>query len=289
MEQTTSFGTKTGSWPVCDGYVLRSASEEVAREKADGGLTPYRVVPKYSTSEEGRWKWYFPLREAPDLFIEFARLLHEERSPQTALAWYHKYGFLGIDGMVGVESDQPPPSESVKTFFQEVEQAAEILSLCEIVTDEDEGAAERLIRKELSQANGNPDARFYFNEAREQEDHLALARAHALYRIRDKFSHSGLPYLRIRLGFQGPPWVLARQHFLTLLEAMYIQLYEAMAEGGRIIHCIYCGRATFLAALLPGVKKGHWDKKFCSNQCRQKHHYYTKTKPKRQGRQQEQL
>lgn len=283
MEQSTFLGTETGSWPVCDGYALQS-SEEVVREKEDGSLGSYRIVPEYSTSEEGRWKWYFPLREAPDLFLEFARLSHEERSPQTALAWYRKYGSLGIDGTVGVESDQPP-SESVRMFFQEVEQAAEILSLCEIVADEDEEAAERLTRKEFSQATEDLGSRFYFDEARDQEARLELVRAHALRRIREKCLPSGLPYLRIRLGFQGPPWVLARQHFHNLLEAMYVQVYEAMAEGGSIVHCTYCSQLTFIAPPLPGSKNRHWGKKFCSNQCRQRHHYYTKTKPKRQGQQ----
>lgn len=281
MEQTISSDTGTGSWPVCDDYALRSASEEAAREKADGDLGPYRVVPEYFSSEEDRWKWYFPLREAPELFVSFARLTYEENSLQTALAWYHKYGSLGTNSKVGVESAQPP-GESVEIFFREVEQAAAILLLCELVAEENREAAERLIREDLSQATKDLVSRGYFGKAWERGDYLGLARAHALSRICAKFSPSGLPYSRIRLGSQGPPWILARQNFRSLLEAMYVQVYEAMAEGGRIIHCVYCGRVTFLAPPLPGSKSGHWSKKFCSNQCRQKHQYYTKTKPNRQ-------
>lgn len=285
--RATSISLETGSWPVCEGYTLQSATERAARGKAEGGLSPYRIVPEHSTSEEGKWKWYFPLREAPDLFVNFASLPYEENSPQTALAWYRKYGALGTDcRVVGIEPDQTP-GESVEIFFREVEQAAVTLSLCEVVAGEDEEAAERLILESVDQETKDSDLRCYFEKTWEQEDYLSLVRSHALRRICDKFSPLGLPYSRVRLGPQGPPWVLARQNFRSLLEAMYVQIYEALAEGGRIIYCVYCGRVTFLTPPLPGFKNGHWSKRFCSNQCRQKHQYYTKTKPNRQRRQEE--
>jgi hypothetical protein len=70
-----------------------------------------------------------------------------------------------------------------------------------------------------------------------------------------------------------------------LYGAMYLQMYWLMAAGGNVTRCKYCGRIMSLTYPLPGgARKTRQDKKFCDNACRQKHHYHTKTKLKRQGK-----
>ena len=70
---------------------------------------------------------------------------------------------------------------------------------------------------------------------------------------------------------------------LLLYGAMYLQMYWLMAAGGNVTRCKYCGRIISLASPGPDARKTRQDKKFCDDACRQRHHYHTKTKPKRQG------
>jgi hypothetical protein len=70
--------------------------------------------------------------------------------------------------------------------------------------------------------------------------------------------------------------------FKSLYGAMYLQMYWLMAAGGNVTRCKYCSRIISLTSPLPGgARKTRQDKKFCDNACRQRHHYHTKTKPKR--------
>ena len=70
--------------------------------------------------------------------------------------------------------------------------------------------------------------------------------------------------------------------FKSLYGAMYLQMYWLMAAGGNVTRCQYCSRIISLTSPLPGgARKTRQDKKFCDNACRQRHHYHTKTKPKR--------
>ena len=66
---------------------------------------------------------------------------------------------------------------------------------------------------------------------------------------------------------------------------MYLQMYWLMAAGGNVTRCKYCGRIISLTyPLSGGARKTRQDKKFCDNACRQRHHYHTQTKLKRQGK-----
>lgn len=65
--------------------------------------------------------------------------------------------------------------------------------------------------------------------------------------------------------------------------AMYLQMYWLMAAGGNVTRRKYCGRIISLTSPVPGARKTRQDKKFCDDACRQRHHYHTKTKPRRQG------
>jgi hypothetical protein len=63
-----------------------------------------------------------------------------------------------------------------------------------------------------------------------------------------------------------------------------LQMYWLMVAGGNVTRCRYCGRIISLTSPLPGTRKTRQDKKFCDDACRQRHHYHTRTKLKRQGK-----
>ena len=92
------------------------------------------------------------------------------------------------------------------------------------------------------------------------------------------------PALRVEKGCRNPSGVTAHWNFKGLLGAMYLQMYWLMAAGGNVTRCKYCGWIISLAPPAPDARKTRHDKKFCDDACRQRHHYHTKTKPRRQAK-----
>lgn len=67
----------------------------------------------------------------------------------------------------------------------------------------------------------------------------------------------------------------------SLLGAMYLQMYWLMEAGGEVTRCRWCGRLISLVSPQPSERKVRQDKKFCNNACRQRYHYHTRTRPRR--------
>lgn len=288
MVEAPDSGKLVGYWPVCESYVVRGLTRDY--EEHELGLSrseplSLRVLPGHLLNAAERWRWYAPLQKTPNLFVQFANLVREEQSLHTALNWYRKYGLLGLEaGTHGTEAgDTQAYGEDVGSFFREVEQAADTLVLCDLIANGAENEAKERIREQFGNSFGSQGRTLFLGPGPHKGDCLVFLRSHVLDNISSKFSPSGLPAGRVRVGPGGPPWVLARQRFDTLLEAMYVQIYEVLVEGGKLVRCAYCDHPTLLAPILPGEKSGHSTKRFCSNRCRQRHHYYTKTKPKRQS------
>ena len=70
---------------------------------------------------------------------------------------------------------------------------------------------------------------------------------------------------------------------------MYLQMYWLVAAGEKhVTRCRQCGDLVLLTVRVPGSegegkrRKPRQDRRFCSDACRQRHHYQTKTKPKRE-------
>ena len=91
------------------------------------------------------------------------------------------------------------------------------------------------------------------------------------------------PALSVEEWSRSPSGVTATWNFKNPLGAMYLQMYWLMGTGGDITRCRYCGRIISLTSPLPGARKTRQDKKFCDDACRQRHHYHTRTKLRRQG------
>jgi hypothetical protein len=105
----------------------------------------------------------------------------------------------------------------------------------------------------------------------------------ALDLVAFKVQNQCFPTLLSEEGVSHPSEVRAGWHFKSLYGAMYLQMYWLMAAGGSVTRCRYCGRIISLASPLPGARKTRQDKKFCNDACRQRFHYHTKTKPRRQS------
>jgi len=148
--RSTARGLGDGSWLwVCDGYELRE-------DEAAGGDTPsrLRLAPAYPVSREDKWRRYAPLKDHPDLFLRFARLRHQDRSPGTALGWVGEHGLLGCEAVTllsraAVEYVRLPETETVGAFFEEVDRAAAVLALYEAVMNGDVEAARRVASEEF--------------------------------------------------------------------------------------------------------------------------------------------
>jgi len=93
------------------------------------------------------------------------------------------------------------------------------------------------------------------------------------------------PILSVKEGSRDPFGVTASWNFKSLLGAMYLQMYWLMGSGGNVTRCRYCGRIISVASPAPDARKTpRQDKKFCDDACRQRHHYHTKTKLRRQSK-----
>lgn len=97
------------------------------------------------------------------------------------------------------------------------------------------------------------------------------------------------PKLTLQPGPALPSRLSSGYGFHNLLGAMYLQMYWLLAAGEKhVTRCNYCGKLVRLTARTPtseGQGKGRkprQDKRYCNDACRQRHHYMTKTKPKRE-------
>lgn len=97
------------------------------------------------------------------------------------------------------------------------------------------------------------------------------------------------PKLTLLPGPALPSRLSSGHGFLNLLGVMYLQMYWLLAAGEKhVTRCKYCGKLVRLTARKPGNegenrdRKPRQDKRYCNDACRQRHHYQTRTKPRRE-------
>jgi hypothetical protein len=284
------------TWGVCEEYVIWKL-----RDASEGDNFPYALKRKYpdSPSYENKWRKYAPLEDTPDLFLKFARL-HEKKDQAKAMVdWVHSYGVLGQEGE---KPGTPSTPQYAKDFKEAVGQAAGVLALYEAVLNGDGERARSAILEEFPFVgiwwrvyNFLPNKEPYMDREWVAErisetvdeildgDYLQYALETAANDVEYMVSNYCIPALRVEEGARDPSGVTAKWNFKSLLGAMYLQMYWLIAAGGNVTRCKYCGRIISLASPAPDARKTRQDKKFCDNACRQRHHYHTKTKPRRQG------
>jgi hypothetical protein len=282
--RSTARGLGDGSWLwVCDEYELRE--DDSAEGKA---LSNLRLAPAYPVSREEKWRRYAPLKDYPDLFLKFARLHGRNRSPETALGWVREHGLLGCEAVTllsrtAVEYVRLPETETIGTFFEEVDRAAAVLTLYEAVMNGDVEAARRVASEEFpSVCEGHREEYRSSGMGAECGGELGFALSVATHEV------EGMVRKFCRLSFSIVPGIArtskaqAGWGFETLLGAMYLQAYWLIAAGEAVAFCRYCGRPIPLALRQPDSRKTRRDKRFCNDACRQSHYYHAKRKRRRQ-------
>ena len=277
---------------------------ELARGQTEDMITKetrpvFYLVPKCEREERSAWTWYYPLQEHRNLFLEFARLREVVRSDQAqpqeiALEWTNKYGLLGCNlrfhqDRHTFEREVLRPYESVDEFFEEVDRAAAVVAFYEAVLNGDEAAILPLLRRFPTW----PVSIWTYYWATDAADLYGGNLGSALYLVTNEvvrmINTFAYPKLTLQPGPATPSTLTSGYGFHTLLGALYLQMYWLVAAGEKhVTRCGFCGKLIRLTADEPETEGGarsrkpRQDKRFCDRNCRQRNHYQTKTKPRRE-------
>jgi hypothetical protein len=239
---------------------------------------------------------YSPLRY-PDLFLEFAGLADGgEITLDTMLDWVGHYGVLGFEGREyrGIDPRMPDlmggPYDSLLSFNHEARKANAVLRLYEAATALGGPDVEEIIRHE----DYNIITPVIENRAGDRlEDPLFLkeiALDWVARTVRRAVADDCYPEL-----YQEGDTFRNGYGFKSLLGAMYLQMMWLMSATGEVRRCQGPGCNKVIVFEQPeppkdpGLKKnarGRYrtrkDKKFCSDNCRVKHHQHTRKIAERQ-------
>jgi hypothetical protein len=203
---------------VCDDYELRPAKGQKRED-----MRSRRIVPKYDDLDEDRWRIYRPLEDTPDLFLRFAQLYEQERSPETALSWARQYGSLGTNHPGNVE----PAEETLVLFFREVDRAAAVLAMYEAVLNRDSDAAEHATCYEFRSITEPhwDDFWTYIGMADVVPGYLGFALSCAAFEVSGMVERFARLSLLVAVGMPSPSRIQASYGFYSLLGAMYLQMF----------------------------------------------------------------
>ncbi len=282
-----SYGLVGESGPtlvVCKKYKL----EHAWVKGLTGEIEPiYYLEPTYEWEDQDGWREYNPLEDYPDLFLEFARLREKERSDreqsnQIALDWANEYGPLGC--RLGFYQDRhilkyeaAAPYEFVDHFFEEVDRAAAVLAFYEAVLNGDEDAVLPLL-KEFPDVAVDHWVRYWDTDmGSKYGGRLGFALFFVASEVMRMVRTFTYPKLTLRPGPALPSRLMSGYGFLTLLGAMYLQMYWLLAAGEKhLTRCKYCGKLVRLTARKPEAerqargRKPRQDKRYCDDACRQR-------------------
>jgi hypothetical protein len=252
-------------WPVCKQYDLH-------RDKIVAGFPP---------EEFEQWDISWPLEEAPDLFLRFARLHEELDFEQAALSFARDYGLP--DGttisspFTGLERSFPDRMD-LSRLLNESRQARIVLALYESVLNHDVEQARDLV----SEHRRDTTFGWYFRLHRmEQAAHtrfppelvLALEAAVPVAKgVSDELCTAQIGFSFDDTAELDPSCIRTYWGFDNLIGAMYLQMYQLMTSGGGLTRCNYCGRMIALSYSDPRGRKRRRDRKYCDDACRQAHH-----------------
>jgi hypothetical protein len=252
-------------WPVCEQYDVQRGE----------------IIAGYPPEDFEGWDISWPLEEAPDLFLRFARLHEEPDFEQAARTFAHKYGLP--DGTTIVSpftgSKRPFPDRmDISRLRDESRRAWSVLALYEAFLNQDVEQARALI----SDLQGDRTFEWYFPlYRREQAAHtrfppeLVLAMEAAVLvakRVSDELCTAQIGFSFDDTAELDPSCIRTYWGFDNLIGAMYLQMYQLMTSGGGLARCNYCGRTIALSHTDPRGRKRRRDRRFCDDRCRQAHH-----------------
>lgn len=289
-------GGAGSSLEVCKEYELGQVRG--AESRAGEAEPGFYLEPKYDREDRDAWRYYDPIRKDPGLFFEFARLREKMRREQAqpseiALDWANKYGLLGCSREFYQNrrtfETQAASHEFVAHFFEEVDRAAGILAFYQASLNQDEDAILPLVR----QYRPWTEDLFVRYIASDDSELYGGRLGFALYLVTSevvRMVHTfAFPKLTLHpAGPTTPPGLSSGYGYLTLLGAMYLQMYWLVAAGEKhVAYCRQCGDLILLTARAPGPegrpRKPRRDRRYCGDACRQRYHYRNATKPKREA------
>jgi len=211
------------------------------------------------------------LTDVPDLFLRFARLHKEKNFAEAALAWSHKYGIPGGDSQGRFSSIE---SMDLSLFRAEVKRAWVILTLYEAALNGDAQIVRDLIHDDLYRDDVLEWPPRKYHERWSEVEYLTAALLTAVRGVEDAVHLNCIRELVVPGAYfdPDPSRVRSSWEFVSLLGAMYLQMYWLMESGGDITRCENCDRVISRASPLPGARKPRRDKRFCDDACRQAHH-----------------
>lgn len=219
---------------------------------------------------------YHPLRDAPDLFLKFAKIHVSRDQEDAALDWTNRFGLLGGDSEGRFQDLSNVP---VALFLDEAKKAWVVLSLFEAACNRDVPTIKEIV--------WNVDYRDVVNgfvdELREDwldEQYLRTGLHVAWWTVESTIQTLCRPAMHLEgASYLADPTKLRRiWEFDNLLGAMYLQMYWLMTSAGELKRCEHCGRIVLLARPHPDGRKRRSDKRFCDNACRLANHR-SKKKP----------
>jgi hypothetical protein len=221
----------------------------------DGG----ELVPARGT----QWAWYYPLDDAPDLYLRFAELT----SGDELLAFANAYGHLGLRYRRFADRKEGQALENLLEWHDQAQRMAALLRLWQALSDRDVARMKKefpLFVGERGEDDLTPPDIDWLRYGWRSLDYgigtsLATCKVHPWVKHNTKELHKvdQRPPVRLVVGFQ------------TLLGVMYWQFAEAILGGSSPRPCAACGKYMVLSGVREhGSKRA--DTRTCSDRCRKK-------------------
>jgi hypothetical protein len=270
--ETVSSPLRILPWVVWHGYEVRRA----------GGGDAYVMaspVPRRQRRESRRLA--APLRDTPDLFLEFAELADHEIDEEVWRDWFTRYGVLGLKpALPYMASVEGGPEETFSRFVDEARIANGVLRLWEAATMGmgDEELVDRYLPQiTLLQDRAKGLLGVWYADVPRSTTAPWLSLVGTI--VQSKLTTECYPQL---LGTSGPTFGDG-YGFRSLLGAMYLQMFWLMTAKGGVRRCKEpeCPRViTFDQPEQKGDPSKHndrsmgyrtrVDKVFCSAACKQR-------------------
>jgi hypothetical protein len=252
-------------WPVCKKYDLHRGA----------------IVARFTPEDLTQWDISWPLEEAPDLYLRFARLHEEPDFERAALTFAHEHGLPDgttiVSPFTGFERPFPDRMD-LSPLFNASRRAWVVLALYESVLNHDVEHARALV----SDHQRDRTFGWYFRPHRMDQaartrfpPELVLALEAAV--LDAKSVSDELCSAQIGFSFDDaveldPSCIRTYWGFDNLIGVMHLQMYRLMKSGGRLARCDSCGRMIALSHTDPRGRKRRRDRRFCDDACRQAHH-----------------
>jgi hypothetical protein len=238
------------------------------------------ILAKWPQQEVVHWWSYYPLKETPDLFLEFAALHEASDFPEAALAFSHKRGLPGGNGFFepALSPDNNPERITLSAFQEEAAFAWFTLRVYEAALNRDEERL-RLAARALEEFLHEDDDVSSTNVERHANSALIQV-AFIVSKVVQKRCYL-IPHFTEEIGSLDTltSGIRSSWEFDNLLGAAYLQMWWLMSSGGDVTRCEYCRRIMTLARPHPNGRKRRRDKRFCSDSCRQANHRTKQRQP----------